>query len=579
MPIFSCRDWLINIEERRVVKNGIFLDLTPKSFDVIQLLIERHGTVVSKDDILGIVWNGSIVEEGNLPVHISKIRQALGQTKDEPIIETVPGVGYRFIGPLKRATERDWMRMTRFRDDIRHGPQNCVAVFPFILADSNLEHEYLAEGVYLELTNTLSRLNNLRVLARDTAMRLSQDGVAPEAISVNLGISFIVLGRLRVHENLISFNCEIIDCFSGAQIWGQNFKGTESDLVRIESELVAAVVTKITDLANGSGAPTKGSHSQDNNSFRLFLKARHYQDKATEPDFFRAIDLFNESIGHDPTNLASYVGLAEAYLSLFISDYIPYDEARKRVEPILETLEHLKNHDDAYHAMLGIKALCLDQNGEVAEKHLRRAISINPGCLVARHRLASVLINQNRKGEALREIREINALDPISIQSLIRTGRFFYKLGHYETAISYLSEALELSPENYIALTLKGCCLAELNQLDESLVYLRKSLQVNANIGTLSYLGYVHALKNDLSEARKAIDEIIRSTENAPRAALKIAQILIPLGEVEKAFGYLKTAIAAHDVDVIYLHFVPCWRELLNDPRYSGTLRRILPNV
>jgi DNA-binding winged helix-turn-helix (wHTH) protein len=87
MPIYKFRSFCLNAVERRVVKDGKYLELTPKTFDVLQLLIEKHGEIVSKDEILEKVWNGSFVEEGNLPVHISKLRRLLGETRNEPFIE------------------------------------------------------------------------------------------------------------------------------------------------------------------------------------------------------------------------------------------------------------------------------------------------------------------------------------------------------------------------------------------------------------------------------------------------------------------------------------------------------------
>ncbi|MEP7075503.1 MAG: winged helix-turn-helix domain-containing protein [Acidobacteriota bacterium] len=100
MQIYRFRDCLLNTLERRVIKNGEFIDLTPRTFDVLQMLVERPGEIITKDEILGRVWHGSFVEEGNLPVHISKLRRALGETRSERFIEAVQGSGYRFIAPI-----------------------------------------------------------------------------------------------------------------------------------------------------------------------------------------------------------------------------------------------------------------------------------------------------------------------------------------------------------------------------------------------------------------------------------------------------------------------------------------------
>lgn len=100
---YRFRNCYLNCEERRVLKDGEYLELTPKTFDVLQLLVEKRGEIVTKDEILGKVWNGSLIEEGNLAVHVSKLRRLLGETKTERFIETVPGIGYRFVAPISKS--------------------------------------------------------------------------------------------------------------------------------------------------------------------------------------------------------------------------------------------------------------------------------------------------------------------------------------------------------------------------------------------------------------------------------------------------------------------------------------------
>jgi DNA-binding winged helix-turn-helix (wHTH) protein/Tfp pilus assembly protein PilF len=97
MSIYRFRNCTLNPRERRIEKNGEIVNLTSKTFDILQLLVERAGEVVTRDEILGAVWNGTLVEESNLSVHISKLRRSLGDSNSERYIETVSGSGYRFI--------------------------------------------------------------------------------------------------------------------------------------------------------------------------------------------------------------------------------------------------------------------------------------------------------------------------------------------------------------------------------------------------------------------------------------------------------------------------------------------------
>ena len=110
MRIYSFRNCLLNTLERRVIKNGDYLDLTPRTFDVLQLLIEKCGEIVTKDEMLRKVWNGSFVEESNLSVQVYRLRQSLGETRYEQYIETSFGSGYRFVAKVELVKASPWNR-------------------------------------------------------------------------------------------------------------------------------------------------------------------------------------------------------------------------------------------------------------------------------------------------------------------------------------------------------------------------------------------------------------------------------------------------------------------------------------
>lgn len=104
MKIYKFRNVRLDVRERSVTKNGNRIELSPKAFDILQMLVESAGEIVSRDEILGRVWNGSLVEDGNLSVYISKLRKTLGETRNERFIETVAGTGYRLLPPIEIST-------------------------------------------------------------------------------------------------------------------------------------------------------------------------------------------------------------------------------------------------------------------------------------------------------------------------------------------------------------------------------------------------------------------------------------------------------------------------------------------
>src|SRR6516162_8452199 len=91
----------LDVAEGGRLRDGKPVSITPKAFQLLRLLVENHGHILSKDDLLRQVWPDTFVEEGNLPFNISQLRKALGQTENGiTYIETIPKRGYRFAATV-----------------------------------------------------------------------------------------------------------------------------------------------------------------------------------------------------------------------------------------------------------------------------------------------------------------------------------------------------------------------------------------------------------------------------------------------------------------------------------------------
>src|SRR5688572_23511343 len=92
----------LDASEHTLLRDGRPVPLRPKVFDVLLLLVERHGRLVGKDELMRAVWPEQFVEEGNLNKTISMLRQALGESHTEHrYIDTVPKRGYRFVADVR----------------------------------------------------------------------------------------------------------------------------------------------------------------------------------------------------------------------------------------------------------------------------------------------------------------------------------------------------------------------------------------------------------------------------------------------------------------------------------------------
>src|SRR5258707_12717838 len=106
--VYAFGPFRLEVGEHRLVREGRPVPLTGKAFETLRVLVERHGTLVSKSDLMNAVWPETTVEENNLDRNISAVRKALGEkATGRQYIETVPRVGYRFVAQLTAAPAED----------------------------------------------------------------------------------------------------------------------------------------------------------------------------------------------------------------------------------------------------------------------------------------------------------------------------------------------------------------------------------------------------------------------------------------------------------------------------------------
>lgn len=93
--------FLLDAGQRTLTGDGRGIQLPPKAFDTLLLMVDNAGKVLSKEKMMSAIWDDAFVEENNLAQNISLLRRALGEKDGVKFIETVPKFGYRFVAPVE----------------------------------------------------------------------------------------------------------------------------------------------------------------------------------------------------------------------------------------------------------------------------------------------------------------------------------------------------------------------------------------------------------------------------------------------------------------------------------------------
>src|SRR5215470_4668747 len=193
--IYEFGPFRLEIKERRLVREGRPIPLAGKAFETLRVLVERHGSLVSKRELMDAVWPETAVEENNLDRNISALRKALGEKADpRRYIETIPRVGYRFIAPLSQPLPVAASPGTHSPSALPEPAPDisAIAVLPFADMSPDRDQDYLCEGFAEELINALTHVDGLRVVSRTASFQFRGPGADVREVGRHLKVGALL---------------------------------------------------------------------------------------------------------------------------------------------------------------------------------------------------------------------------------------------------------------------------------------------------------------------------------------------------------------------------------------------------
>lgn len=582
MQVYRFRNCLLNTAERAVIRDGQYLDLTTKTFDVLQLLVENAGNIVSKDELLGTVWNGNFVEESNLPVHISKLRKILGHKQDTRLIETVQGIGYRFVAPVQQEDPNVWnytvlkQRSSQLSGQGGLGLRNSfVAVLPLKNETGVHGNEFLSDGLTEGLINGLSHVPGLKIIARDTVFHYKTTELGFRDIAAVLGVSILICGRIRLVGDRTVIAIELIKGSDGTQIWGGQFDRPSNELMSLEQ----MVISSITDKLSNEITVAKGGGSLDvenEESYRHYLMGRYIvEQKRSVADIQEALGHFTRASRCLSTKILANVAIVECYSLLYRLDHYSRNEALNQIQPIIESLFHLQQEGDLLLLMQARLQLYFHWNVAGATRHVETALRLNPNLVGAHAFYASLLAAAHRTDEARMHATQVLDLDPMSIVSWQAISRAFYLLGEHRLAIDYLSAAVRMDPNNFETLLLLGANHTEIEEYDSALAAFERSYRLQPTAEALSMIGHVLGRSGEIEQANAIIRGFTSEDFGRRCDPVNLARIYVATGDRQSVYRCLNQALAEHAMELWALDYDPRWRAL----RSEGAFRKLVSQV
>jgi eukaryotic-like serine/threonine-protein kinase len=153
----------------------------------------------------------------------------------------------------------------------------AIAVLPFTNASKNPGIDYLGDGLAGEVTNSLSRLPNLQVMARSTVTHYKAQSDDPQVVGHDLHVDAVVTGRVTEHDGEVVVDTELVSVSTGAQLWGEQYSRSANDVSLLQSSIVRDIAAQLRPRLVGSERESLSKvGTKDAEAYRLYLEGRSH---------------------------------------------------------------------------------------------------------------------------------------------------------------------------------------------------------------------------------------------------------------------------------------------------------------
>jgi DNA-binding winged helix-turn-helix (wHTH) protein/tetratricopeptide (TPR) repeat protein len=571
----------VDAQRHLLLREGEVIQLAPKVFETLLILVRSGGRVLRKSELMETIWPDTFVEESNLAQHIFLLRKILGEEKNEHrYIVTVPGIGYRFVAPVKVSETHDHTRTQAAEEgmEVDVWPPASLAVLPFKTVLAAEGDEVLGVGIADALIMKLSALRLVRV--RPTTAVLKYAGATQDALLAGreLGVDTLLDGYYQRHGEQIRVSVQITRVRDGMTLWAARFDESFTNFFAIQDSVSEQVVRRLElELSGSEQKQLRKNYTVNPEAFRAYIKGRYFWNRRTPEGLRKGLEYGREAVALDPAYAAAYVALADTYNLLGAQHSVmppgeAFPKARAAAERALEIDPQLA---EAY-ASLAFGAYCFDWDWSAAESHFQTAIDLKPNYATAHHWYGEFLSAARRFEESIASLRHALALDPLSLAMSTDLGATFYYARDYERSEEELRKTLEVDEGFVRAHLILGAVREQQGRHALAVASLRRASELSSGDPViLASLAHACALNGQTREARKILKELRAESARRYIPPYSMALIHTGLGEREQAYEWLGKAVELRDINVLWLASNPRFDALREETGFTELLRRV----
>ena len=623
---FHFGDFTLDQAQHRLQRGERLLRLEKLPMELLILLVERRGGLVSREEIAERLWGKDAFHDVDHGINtaIRKVRQALRDDPEKPrFVETLTGRGYRFAAPVIYVNgnsnlqvqplsspaqvasgpavlpRKDRIITARLRlllggvavlavlavayvltrDHALHAARSKItslAVLPLKNLSGDPAQEYLADGMTEEVIGRLSMIRGLRVISRTSVMQFKDTHMSAPEIAKVLHVDAIVEGSVIRDGDRVRVHAQLIRGATDDHFWSETYDREMRDALALESDVAQTIARKVETTVTGEERQRLSTvRSVSPEVYELYLKGMSPKSEG-KSGIEKSIGYFEDAITRDPTFAPAYVGLANRYrqLGTVFTGGGPPEQTRAKVISAAQNALELDPQLAEAHNLLAAMARAQWQWAE-AEAEYKLALEFSPNDAGAQIEYADWLMCQGRTEEAVSWATRAREHDPLAVPGA-RIAWILFHARRYDEAIQELRSVLAVQPDDARSLENLGFTLIAKGQPQEAIPPLEKALAIThrtpAIIGVL-IRAYAHAGRR--AEALRLLAELKRRNQSGYVPTAAFVNAYLGLDDHAQAFAWLERAYQEHSYILQLVKVHPYFDPLRGDPRFEELVHRV----
>jgi serine/threonine protein kinase/Tfp pilus assembly protein PilF len=450
-----------------------------------------------------------------------------------------------------------------------------VAVLPFENLSASEDDAYFSEGITQDINTQLAKIHSFIVIAHGSARRVSQTEMTHAQAAAELSADYLIDGSVSRAGDRVHITARLIDPRTDEQLWANDYDRelSPTQIFAVRGDVARQVATALrVTLTPAEETEFEAVPTENMEAYNAYQLGRFFWNKRSETGLLQAIKHFEQAITVDPGYALAYSGLADSYTLLPFYGSMPAMEAYPKAREASQKALAIDSTLAEAHTSLGAIRWWHDWDWTGAEAEFTKAIALNPHYPTGRHWYGAYLVGMGRFDEGIAEAQVALELDPLSMIINTNLADYLVRAGKIDEAIEQYHKTRAMDPGFSYARERLGWAYVYQGKLEEAAAEFEHCPPDKRTVG----LATVYAMSGEREKALGLLDTLKDRARETRINPMAFADIYAALGEKERVFEWLETAVKERAPDLAegVLRY-PQWDELRTHPRFIGLLNRI----